>query len=48
MTLSECCGFVMAFLQHVSAILWCSAAVAVVAQTNHFVCSSYFDKMPMK
>ena len=36
------------FMLHVSDILWCSTAVAVVAQTSYFVSASYFDRKPMK
>ena len=35
-------------MQHVSDILLCSTAVAVVAQTSYFVSASYFDRKPMK
>ena len=36
------------FMRHVSDILWCSAAVAVVAQTIYFVCASYLNRKPIK
>ena len=48
MSWSECFGCVMAFLQHISDIRWCSTVVAVVAQTSYFVSASYFDRKPMK
>ena len=35
-------------MQHVSDIGWCSTAVAVEAQTIHFVCASYFNRKPIK
>ena len=35
-------------MQHVSDILWCSIAVAVVAQTSYFVVASYIDRKPMR
>ena len=36
------------YMQHVIEILWCSTAVAVVAQTSHFVCASNHDRNPSK
>ena len=48
MSWSEWCGCVMAFLKHVSDILWCSTAVAVLAQTSFFVCASNSNRKPMK
>ena len=41
MSWSECCGCVMGFSA-------ACTAVAVVAQTSHFVNASYFDRKPMK
>ena len=32
------------YMLHVSDTLWCSTAVAVVAQTSDFVSASYFDR----
>ena len=45
---NECCGCVVAFLQHVSDMWWWSTAVAVVAQTSYFVSASYLNRKPMK
>ena len=36
------------FMQHVSDILWCSTAEAVVAQASHFISASCFERNPMK
>ena len=48
MSWSEWCGCVMAYMQHVSDILWCSTDVAVVAQTGYIVGAPYFDRKSVK
>ena len=44
MSRSDFCWCVMAFMQHVSDILWRSTAVAV--QTSYFASASYFVRKP--